>query len=409
MPMKLTRELLAELPKSDLHLHLDGSLRPATLIELARERGVKLPAYSERGLLEKVFKQHYRSLDEYLRGFALTCAVLQDAEALERASYELCVDCQNEGVRYIEIRFAPQLHASPNFSTLEVLQAVACGIDRAESLFNNRPEVVSAAEPPFRAGILVCAMRFFMPSFSRNYSAMFEAFPEMPEEQLFGLASEALVRVALQARDQHGLPVCGVDLAGKEGGYPAADHQRAYALAHQGFLGKTVHAGEDYGPESIFQAITDCHADRIGHGTWLYSVAHVTDPTIKRKRDYITRLSHYIADRRITLEVCLTSNMQTIPHLRSMSDHPFGKMLKARLSTAICTDNRLISRTTATDEWAKAVSAFKLRPKQVSDLLVYGFKRSFFPGSYVEKRAFVRQILDYRDVVFARHGIKVKK
>lgn len=407
--MKLTRELLLELPKSDLHLHLDGSLRPKSLIEMARERRVKLPAYSEKGLFTKVFKERYRNLGEYLHGFGLTCSVLQDHEALERAAFELCVDNQEEGVRYIEIRFAPQLHARPGFGVVEVLRAVSDGINRAEKGFNARPEVRDGVEPPFYAGIVVCAMRFFMPGFSRNYEAMFEAFPEMPEEQMFGLASEALVRASLRARDEHGAPVCGVDLAGKEGGYPAADHQRAYALAHQAFLGKTVHAGEDYGPESIFQAITDCHADRIGHGTWVFSTDHVTDPSISKKREYIKRLTEYIADRRITLEVCLTSNLQTIPGLRSLSNHPMKKMLRERLSTTLCTDNRLISRTTVTGEWEKSIEAFRLRPKQVSDLLVYGFKRSFFPGNYRGKRAFVRQILDYRDAVFARHGVRHKK
>jgi len=407
--MKLTKELIEKLPKSDLHLHLDGSLRPKSLIEMARERKVKLPAYSERGLFQKVFKEKYRNLGDYLHGFGLTCSVLQDHEALERAAYELCVDCQSEGVRYIEIRFAPQLHARPGFTTIEVLRAVSSGIERAEKSFNARAEISDGSQPPFRAGIIVCAMRFFMNMFSQNYSAMFEAFPEMPEQVMFSLASEALVRAALRARDDFGLPVVGIDLAGKEGGYPAADHQSAYDIAHQGFLGKTVHAGEDFGPESIFQAITDCHADRIGHGTWLFSSAHVTDPKIARKRDYIKRLSNYVADRRITMEVCLTSNMQTIPHLKKMSDHPFRQMLKAKLSTSICTDNRLVSRTTVCDEWMKAIEAFNLGPKQVSDLLVYGFKRSFFPGNYLEKRTYVRQILNFRDQIFSENGINLKK
>ncbi len=405
--MWLTDDLLRELPKSDLHLHLDGSLRPRTLIELAAERGVRLPARSERGLMQKVFKERYANLPEYLHGFALTCAVLQDGESLERAAYELCQDCQAEGVRYAEVRFAPQLHAQPGFTVIEVLAAVSRGIARAEKEFNRRKEVKSGAEPPFRAGIIVCALRFFAGGFSRAYQDLVSTLSELPEEQLFGLASEELVRASLRARDEHGLPVVGLDLAGQERGYPAEDHRRAYQLAHQAFLGKTVHAGEDYGPESIFQAITDCHADRIGHGTWLFSRAHVQDRSIGDKGTYIDRLVQYIAERRITIEVCLTSNQQTLPQLADLRRHPFRKMVDSRLSATFCTDNRLVSRTSVSAEIRKAVETFRLQPRQLKDLLVYGFKRSFFPGAYLDKRAYIRQVLDHRDAVFARHGVDV--
>jgi len=402
--MWLTDDLLRELPKTDLHLHLDGSLRPGTLLELARERQVKLPVKTERGLMRSVFKERYENLPDYLRGFALTCAVLQDAESLERATYELCLDCQEDGVRYAEIRFAPQLHSRPGFDTVAVLHAVARGIARAEKEFNSDPRVRGGAEPPFRAGIIVCALRFFAGNFSRTYHDLFAALSDLPPEQVFGIASEALVRASLRARDEHGAPVVGVDLAGQERGYPAEDHRRAYQLAHQAFLGKTVHAGEDYGPESIFQAITDCHADRIGHGTWLFSRSHIKGRAISDKAAYIDRLVQYIAERRITIEVCLTSNQQTLPQLADLKRHPFRKMVQNRLSATFCTDNRLVSRTTVSAEIHKAVEAFKLEPRQLKDLLVYGFKRSFFPGAYLEKRAYIRQVLDYRDAVFARHG-----
>lgn len=403
--MWLTDDLLQELPKTDLHLHLDGSLRPATLLELAAERGVKLPVKTERGLMRSVFKERYANLPEYLRGFALTCAVLQDGESLERATYELCLDCQEDGVRYAEIRFAPQLHSRPGFDTVAVLEAVGRGISRAEREFNARKEVRGGAEPAFRAGIIVCALRFFAGNFSRTYHDLFEALSDLPREQVFGIASEALVRASLRARDERAVPVVGVDLAGQERGYPAGDHRRAYQLAHQAFLGKTVHAGEDYGPESIFQAITDCHADRIGHGTWLFSRGHIQDKSIQDKGGYIDRLVQYIAERRITIEVCLTSNQQTLPQLAELKKHPFRRMVQDRLSATFCTDNRLVSRTSVSAEIRKAVEAFRLEPRQLKDLLVYGFKRSFFPGAYLEKRAYIRQVLDYRDAVFARHGL----
>ncbi|MBT3340442.1 MAG: adenosine deaminase family protein [Planctomycetes bacterium] len=401
---KITRELLEALPKSDLHLHLDGSLRPSTLIELARDRKVKLPAYSEAGLYKKVFKDQYTDLNDYLTGFAYTCAVLRDAESLERAAFELCVDCQNENVLYAEIRFAPQLHTHAGFEILDVLKAVTKGLRRAEKKYNARAAVKKGLEPPFRAGILVCAMRFFTGAFSDTFAAMCNSFSDLPPERLYGLASEALVKASVRARDFHDLPIVGLDLAGAEHGFPAKDHQAAYGLAHDAFLGKTVHAGEAFGPESIFQAITDCHADRIGHGTWLFSKKHIQDREILDKASYVEKLVQYVADRRLTLEVCLTSNMQTNPSLRSLKQHPFKHMVRERLSTTLCTDNRLISRTTVTDEWVKAVDAFGLSASDVRDQVVYGFKRSFFPGPYREKRAFVRAILDHRDRVFAEHG-----
>lgn len=402
--MTITTELLRDLPKTDLHLHLDGSLRPGTLIELAKARGVELPSYDPDEFIKLVIKERYASLDDYLKVFAYTCAALQGAEALERAAYELCIDCQEEGVRYIEIRFAPQLHTHEGFDVPQVLAAVSRGIERARKQFNSRPQVVADEEPPFHAGIVVCALRFFTPAFSGTYADMYEAFGTLPRAELFGLASEALVLASIRARDEDGLPVVGVDLAGHEAGYPAVDHRRAYQLAHDAFLGKTVHAGEAYGPESIFSAITTCHADRIGHGTWLFDTARITDPAIEDRERYVDRLAQYIADRRITMEVCLTSNLQTLPALASLADHPFRRMREARLSATLCTDNRLVSNTTITEEFERAVSTFKLTPKDLGDLLIYGFKRSFFPGPYKAKRAYVRQVLDYRDAVFARHG-----
>ena len=402
-----TRELIRELPKSDLHVHLGGSLREESLIEMAEERGVKLPADTREGLRETIFKDRYRNLEEYLQGFQYTTAVLQDSEALERAAYELCLDCQEEGVRYVEIRFSPQLHASEGLTVPSTLSSVSKGIERAKGEYNGRPEIRSGDEPPFQAGIIVCAMRYFSPSFSHTFAEMYEAF-DLPEDRIFGLASESLVRASIRARDELGLPVVGIDLAGQEHGYPAEDHAEAYQLAHEAFLGKTVHAGEDYGPESIFQAITECHADRIGHGTWMFNTDQIRDPRIEDKERYVDQLVRYIADRRITVEVCLTSNLQTTPFFKSIQDHPFKKMLENRLSATLCTDNRLVSRTSVSREVELAMQAFNLGPKEIGDLLIYGFKRSFYPGPYLEKREYVRRVIDFRDEVLSRHGIELK-
>ncbi len=190
----------------------------------------------------------------------------------------------------------------------------------------------------------------------------------------------------------------GIDLAGQEKGYPAEDHRAAYQVAHEAFLGKTVHAGEDYGPESIFQAIGDLHADRIGHGTWLFDTSKITSPRIEDRQAYVDRLSEFIADKRITIEVCLTSNQQTVPELAAdLRKHPFAEMRQRRLSTTFCTDNRLVSNTTVSHEIARAIDAFGLTSREVRDILIYGFKRSFFPGSYLEKRTYVRQVIDYAE------------
>ncbi len=398
-----TETLLRDLPKSDLHCHLDGSLRLSTLIELAQEQGVKLPSMTETGLLETVFKDQYRDLPDYLHGFAYTCAVLGDLEALERTSYELGQDCIEEGVCYVEVRFAPQLHVKPGIRVSEVLQAVDRGLDRARREYEHSPAVTEQGKPPFRYGLVTCAMRNFSAGFSPYYAGLLDALgSHWPMKDVYGVASQTLVREVVDARDRLGVPVVGFDLAGAEAGNPASDHVAAYAFAHKHFLKKTVHAGEAYGPESIFQAITMLHADRIGHGTHLFRTDMVQSPDPVR---YVRQLAEYIADRRITLEVCITSNLQTLPELRHVEDHPLGRMIDERLSCTLCTDNRLVSRTTVTRELELACTAFKLRPSQVRNLVLHGFKRSFFAQSYREKRSYVRKVIDYYDKVAAEHGV----
>ncbi len=389
--------LVRALPKTDLHLHLDGSLRLGTLVELAREQGVTLPSYTEAGLTETVFKSRYANLGEYLLGFRYTCAVLQTPEALERVAYELAIDCQQEGVVYIEVRFAPQLHVSSRMSIVQVAEAVAKGLQRAEREHNAHPEVKQMQRPAFHAGIIFCALRFFSDEFSDEYRRLCQVHRYSPPEDVFRYASLELARAGSRLRWESGLPIVGFDLAGQEKGYPANLHRDAYQVAHESFLGKTVHAGEDYGPESIFQAIGDCHADRIGHGTWLFDVDKVGD-SVRDKEAYVSRLAQYIADRRITIEVCLTSNQQTVPELADdLRKHPFAEMRRRRLSTTFCTDNRLVSRTSVSREILRAFDAFGLSPAEVRDSLIYGFKRSFYPGSYLEKRAYVRHVIDYAD------------
>lgn len=382
------------IPKTDLHLHLDGSLRLSTLIELAKKENIPLPSQTEDGLLETVFKERYTDLPDYLQGFGLTCAVLQNEENLERVSYELAMDNLAENVRYIEVRFAPQLHVGGSRTIEDILRAVNRGLKRAQTEFNSQPEVKEQGGIPFYYGIIACAMRRFVPQMSPYYAALADVQQHAPEKELYAAASLELARTAVQLIQEENLPITGFDLAGEEAGYPAEYHREAYRVAHKNFLKKTVHAGEAYGPESIFQAITTCHANRIGHGTFLFDADKISDPSITDPERYVRELGEYIASERITMEVCPTSNLQTIPSMHSISEHPLRKMLEKNLSVSICTDNRLVSRTTVTRELSLVTEHLPIDRSLFRNIIIAGFKGSFFPGSYNEKRTYVRQVID---------------
>src|SRR5262245_941942 len=218
-PHSMNPDVIRRLPKTDLHVHLDGSLRIPSLIEMAKERKVPLPSETEAGLRSTVFLPSYASLQQYLEGFRYTVAVLQDQEALERAAVELCEDCQEEGVRYVEIRFAPQLHVRPGFELADVVRAVDRGIRKAAAAFNARPGVASGREPRFAAGMILCAMRYFTAEFSPGYRRFFEALPEAPPIEVYAAASVEVARAAARLKLEHGVLVVGIDLAGQEQGY----------------------------------------------------------------------------------------------------------------------------------------------------------------------------------------------
>jgi len=401
---KNLHEFLISIPKTDLHVHLDGSLRVNTLIDLAKTGDINLPSYSEDGLNEIVFKDKYNDLMDYLQGFGYTVSVMQNPENLERIAYEFAWDNFNEGVRYFEVRFAPQLHINKNQSVEDVVIAVNKGLAKAKNEFNALPAVANNEEPPANYGIIACAMRAFFPGMSDFFDMMLEAHRFSKQKKIFGLASVELVGAMIKARDDLGLPIVGIDIAGAEKGFPPDDHKEAFALAHKNFFKKTVHAGEAYGPESIFQAITLLHADRIGHGYYLFSYDKIKDKSIADKEKYVNNLAQFIADRRITIEVCLTSNLQTNPEIGDISHHEFRKMKAARLSTTICTDNRTVSKTTVTREIELAVDTFNFTENELRNAIIYGFKRSFFPGSYKEKRAVVRKIINYYEKLQKQFG-----
>jgi adenosine deaminase len=415
-----TDDFLAAIPKSDIHVHLDGSLRLETLIELARDApNISLPTEDIKELRRTIFKPSYNSLEEYLSGFMYTCGVMQTAANLERVSYEFAFDNFTENVRYFEVRFAPQLHGSikeNGMSIIDVLTAVNAGLQRAQNEFNSilrkdRENGTRITEPHYSYGIIVCAMRMFFPGMSSYYDALFKLHPHASASDLTAMASVNLVQAAKIARDHHNIPVVALDIAGAEKDNEATIHVEAFKLAHQYQFAKTVHAGEGFGPESIWQAIRDLHAERIGHGFHISS----SDQVIAKKnldsngsgKEFCTNLIKYVSDRRITMEVCLTSNLNTMPGL-TIDKHALKGMIEGRLSVTLSTDNKLISDTNMLKELKLAVHTFGLSPKQLKELVITGYKRSFYHGPYTERREYVRKVMDWYDEVATQFSVPLK-
>jgi adenosine deaminase len=396
---EITEQFIRKIPKTDLHLHLDGSLRLSSLIEMAQSGGIKLPSYEESGLNDLVFKSRYENLGEYLSGFAYTVGVLQTLENLERAAFELAEDSYAEGVRYIEVRFAPQLHLTHSTETGAVVHAVFQGLEKAKKHLNAS---IPETDLPFEYGIILCALRRFNRQMSPYYDRLISRAGKTSSRYIYARASLGLVKEAVKLRDE-GLPIVGFDLAGEEAGYPAVHHKEAFQYSHRHFLRKTVHAGEAYGPESIFQAITECFANRIGHGTFLFSAEAIKLKSIKEPEKYISQLIEYIANQRITIEVCPTSNLQTIPDFQTLKDHPIQRMVDNGLSVSISTDNRLISHTSVTNELLLCSENLDLTRSQFRDLVLAGFKRSFFPAPYSDKRNYVRRAIKLYDNLAQQH------
>lgn len=314
---------LHRLPKAELHVHLDGSLRPATLFELAHEQDVPLAADTVEALADYMVVSDATSLEEYLERFGVTLSVLQSAEALERVAYELALDHAAENVRYVEVRFCPILNTGGGLGADEVLDAALAGLRRAE------------AEVDVKANVIVCALRTLDP---------------MRSVELAELAAGYLDR-----------GVCGFDIAGAESGFPVRDHAEAFERAARSGVPITIHAGEGYGPESIRQALELGHARRIGHGTRLHE-----------DRELFEELRR----RRIPLEVCLTSNVQT-GVVDSISAHPARRYLLAGVPLTLSTDNRLMSGVTLTDELRNAEVELGLGWAELCRVARAGFEHAF--------------------------------
>jgi adenosine deaminase len=347
-PVRIPEDVVRRLPKTDLHVHLDGSLRPETVFELMTATGQEPPASTPADLARHLaVGDRSTTLLDYLSIFETTLSVLQTADALERVAYELAVDAAAENIRHLEVRYAPILHRREGLSLEEVMDAVLRGLRRAES------------EHPIHTGVIVCGIRHISP-----------------------VASLTLAELAVAYK---GRGVIAFDLAGAEEDNPAKKHIQSFYRVLNANLSCTVHAGEAFGPASIHQALHYCGAHRIGHGTRLEE-----DPD----------LLAYVNDHRIPLEMCLTSNVHTGAVAR-LDDHPFRRYLDLGLRVTLNTDNRLISDTTMTRELMIGIDRFGLTTTELRDVLINGFKSAFMP--LAAKAALLREVAAEIDEILDAH------
>ncbi|MFQ5690304.1 MAG: adenosine deaminase [Gemmatimonadota bacterium] len=330
------RERIRAVPKTDLHVHLDGSLRPATILELAERYGVELPETDIEALTDYLYVQDGTSLVDYLARFEVTLSVMQHPEALECIAYELCEDAAAENVRYMEIRYSPILVADEGLPLPETVEAPLRGMRKAEEEFG------------IRSNLIICGIRNMDPDVSRDLADLTVAYKDRG--------------------------VVAFDLAGAEYNYPAKKHKNAFYMVRNANIGATIHAGEAYGPESIHQALHYCGAQRIGHGTRLYE-----DPD----------LMQYINDFRIPLEICLTSNVQTRA-VEDFASHPVRLYYDEGLVVNLNTDNRLMSGTTVTEEHVRAWKYLNFTLPEIAELILNGFRSSFLHRD--EKLALLRDV-----------------
>ncbi len=346
--MKLDRGVLNSFPKVLLHEHLDGVLRPKTIIELARSAKYhQLPAEDPEGLA-RWFHQgaNQGNLPKYLEGFVHTIAVMQTEEALERVAYEQAEDLSRDGVAYFETRFAPIFHTRKGLSHQRVVSAVLKGLERGRKDFG------------ISSGLIICAMR--------NMDVSLE-----------------MAELAVDFRERG---VVGFDLAGEEGGFPPKKHVDAFHYIQRQNFNITIHAGEGFGKESIWQAIQYCGAHRIGHGTRLIDDLAVADGKAVKLGD----LAQYVLDKRIPLEICLLSNVHT-GAARSLAEHPFKIFYQEKFRVTLNTDNRLMSDTTMTKEFEAARDTFGLSLEDFEKITINAMKSAFLP--YDQRCDFIYSVI----------------
>ena len=417
----LNRENIKKLPKTDLHVHLDGSVTPQTVHELAHKQNIDLVKVSQTmgigdlktgdvsELEKKIFKPTYDSLMEYLVPFEFINVVLRTYEGLKEASYRLAKDNFNEGVRYFECRFAPQKHWVSSFDWFDIVGAVNAGLKQAADEFNKSPKIVAGQEPAYKYGIILCAMRMINENMGDYYKYLYNLHVGEDLQNLAAMASFEVAKLADACREQ-GIPVVGFDLAGREDGFPAEVHRAAFLYCYERGIWSTCHAGEAYGPESIKSAVKDCFVRRIGHGTQLFNANHIYNKRTEKGQEltatareaYVRSLVEWIADNRIALEVCLKSNSQTLPEYRDLANHPFPLFMQSEIRIALCTDNRAISRVSITDEYENMMKLYEISEEELKRIAIGGFKSAFYPGTYHEKRQYIYQIINFYDAEIER-------
>jgi adenosine deaminase len=329
--------LFQKLPKTDLHVHLDGSMRLETVLELAREQKVELPASDVEGLRQAMhIGQNTGSLVEYLKAFDITLKVLQTKEGLYRAAYELAEDAAAENVRYMEIRYSPMLHTRRGLRLTQIVETVLKATDDAAASFG------------IASRLILCGIRNISPASSLEMAELVVAYKNRG--------------------------VVGFDLAGAESDYPPKDHQDAFALVRRNNINVTIHAGEAYGPTSVAQAIHVCGAHRIGHGCRL-----------REDGD----LLHYVVDHRIPLECCPSSNVQT-GAVKSLESHPIRLYYNLGARVTVNTDNRLITDTSVSQELYHLHKEMRFSLQDVKQIIMNGFKSAFMP--FHEKRRYLEKI-----------------
>ena len=320
MAEPITEETIRKAPKVLLHDHLDGGLRPRTIIELAEQGGYRNLPSTDPDELGKWFNEaaDSGSLERYLETFAHTCGVMRSESALVRVAAEAAEDLAADGVVYAEVRFAPELFVEYGMSLEQIVEAVQAG-------FGEGSRRVAAAGRPIRIGTLLCGMRQHA-------------------------RSAEIAELAVRYRD---VGVVGFDIAGPEAGFPPTRNLDAFEYLRQQNAHFTIHAGEAFGLPSIWEAIQHCGAERLGHGVRIVDdIKIASDGTV-----HLGRLASYIRDRRIPLEMCPSSNLQT-GAARSIAEHPIGLLKQLRFRVTVNTDNRLMSHCTMSSEMAALVDAF---------------------------------------------------
>ena len=331
----ISLDLIRQAPKVLLHDHLDGGLRPSTVIDIANEVGHELPTQDPEEL-QAWFTEgaNRRDLDLYLDTFEHTVACMQTPEHIERVAAECIEDLAADGVVYAEVRMAPELCIEGGLTPDEAVEAMLAGFERA------------SADRPIEVGLLVTAMRH-------------------------AARSTEIAEVALRHRDQG---VVGFDIAGSESGNPPSRHLDAFRIVAQANSHITIHAGEAFGLPSIWEALQICGAERLGHG-----VRIIDDITVEPDGQVsLGRLASFVRDRRVPLEMCPTSNVHT-GVCDTVAEHPIGLLKQLRFRVTVNTDNRLMSDISMSREFANLHEAFGWGWDDFEWLTVNAMKSSFWP------------------------------